>query len=181
MIEQVPAITPGFESITHFKGQWYVVHTRSRFEKALAKDLLDLGICYYLPQRLKVYISSGKKRQSMLPIFTSYVFFCSEKTEDKQKVFKTNRAASILKVANQDRFVDELASIEKVLGNDIALEMVEKIPKGKLCRVTTGSLSGIEGIVVECNSQKAKIFLEVNVLGKGALMEISSSMVEIVR
>ncbi|GAI08450.1 unnamed protein product, partial [marine sediment metagenome] len=39
--ENPPIIWPQVESIRDFSGQWWVVHTRSRNEKALAHDLMS--------------------------------------------------------------------------------------------------------------------------------------------
>jgi len=179
MTDDALMITPGYESIKQFEGQWYVVHTRSRFEKALACDLLRLGINYYLPMRLKTYISSGKKRRSMLPLFTSYLFYCSQDVEDKSKVFQTGRAVSIMDVVERERFVKELSAIEAAITNNSSLEAFENIPIGRRCRVISGALLGTEGVAIECRPDKARVVLEVSVLGKGVVMEIDRSMLEV--
>ncbi len=178
MTDEAPMITPGYESIKQFEGQWYVVHTRSRFEKALAADLLRLGINYYLPMKLKTYVSSGKKRRSMLPLFTSYMFYCSQDIEDKTKVYQSGRAVSIMEVVEREKFIKELAAIEAAILNNSTLETFDSIPVGQRCRVTSGALLGTEGVAIECKPGKARVVLEVSVLGKGVVMEIDRSMLE---
>ncbi len=178
MIDDVLPITPGYESITQFDGQWYVVHTRSRFEKALAADLLRLGICYYLPMRLKSYVSSGKKRRSLLPLFTSYLFCCSPDKEAKTRLYQSGRVVSVIEVIDRNRFVKELAAIEAALADNHSLETYDSIPIGQRCRVISGALLGTEGVAIECKPGKARVVLEVTVLGKGVVMEIDRSMLE---
>ena len=173
-----PMITPGFDSIAEFEGDWYVAHTKSRFEKSFAEDLRKMGVNYFLPMREKVYVSSGKKRKSVLPLFTSYVFFCSEDPEIKTKVFRTNRIASVMDVVERERFVSELSAIEAAIKNDMTLSTVESLPVGQSCRVVSGVMLGTEGVVVEHLQNKAKVVLEVSVLGKGVEMELDSSMIE---
>lgn len=181
MRQDPPAITPGFDSINNIVGRWYVVHTRSRFEKALAKDLISLNISYYLPMKLKTYVSSGKKRRFMLPVFTSYIFVCLQNPDtDKEKIYRTNRATAVMNVADQERFIAELNAIETALDHNICLDLLDSLPKGSKCRVITGALLGIEGVVIESIAGKSKIALEVYVLGKSVVMEIDSSMVELI-
>lgn len=181
MEPEIPSITPGYESIREFNGRWAVAHTRSRFEKALAGDLLRLGINYYLPLRLKTYVSSGKKRRSMLPIFTSYLFYCLENSEDKAKIFKTGRVTSVMEIVDQDKFINELSAIQTALQADMNFDVYDKIPVGQKCRVACGALLGTEGTVIECRPNKSKVVMEVSVLGKGVAMEIDSSMLEVIR
>ena len=47
--ENPPAVWPEVESISEFTGRWWVVHTKSRNEKALAHDLMGRKISYFLP------------------------------------------------------------------------------------------------------------------------------------
>jgi len=51
-----PAIlTPEVQSVTELSGTWWVAHTKARFEKAFAWDMLSHGIGYFLPMRVKMY------------------------------------------------------------------------------------------------------------------------------
>lgn len=178
MTKDVSEITPGYESIREFEGNWYVAHTKSRFEKAFVKDLYNLGMKYYLPMKEKIYVSSGKKRRSLLPLFTSYVFFCSPDPEARAKAFKTNRIASLMDVVETEKFISELAVIETALRNDINVSLIDFLPAGQACRVISGAMLGTEGVVIGCVTNKSRIVIEVSVLGKCVEMELDSSMLE---
>ena len=52
--ENPPILWPPDGSITDFTGTWWVVHTKSRNEKALAHDLIRRNIDYFLPMTWKV-------------------------------------------------------------------------------------------------------------------------------
>ena len=52
--ENPPLIWPQAESIRQFPGQWWVAHTKSRNEKALAHDLMAKNVSYFLPMTWKV-------------------------------------------------------------------------------------------------------------------------------
>ncbi len=178
MKHEPPIITPGYETIRSFEGNWYVAHTKARFEKALVFDLLRLGVNYFLPLKKKTYVSSGKKRKSLLPLFTSYIFLCSSDTEIKTKLFETKKIASLITVTDREKFVSELAAVEAAINSDINLVLADTIPEGKPCRVVSGAMLGTEGTVLGYKKDKARVLIEVSVLGKGVEMEVDTGMIE---
>ncbi len=48
-----PIVYPEGASVADLPGQWWVAHTKARFEKAFAWDLLGRGIPYFLPMMLR--------------------------------------------------------------------------------------------------------------------------------
>ncbi|MDO5577630.1 MAG: hypothetical protein Q4F84_11195, partial [Fibrobacter sp.] len=100
--------------IDQAQGRWWLVKTKSRQEKQLAFDFLDMGIEYYLPMYTKtcsVLSKPGckcKKRSYTLPLFSGYMAFAQD---SPHSIYKTGRAAQIIEVKNQQRFVKELSLI----------------------------------------------------------------------
>ena len=66
--ENPPIIWPEDIPLDDFAGRWWVAHTKSRNEKALAHDLISREVCYFLPMSVKVRHSRGRKVKSLLPI-----------------------------------------------------------------------------------------------------------------
>jgi hypothetical protein len=73
--ENPPIIWPADLSVKDFQGIWWVAHTKSRNEKALAWQMQKRNISYFLPLTEKVYKKSRRVFRSMLPLFSGYVFF----------------------------------------------------------------------------------------------------------
>src|SRR5437762_855646 len=92
-----PMFPPGVQNVCALEGDWWVVHTKSRFEKALAFDLLDRDISYYLPMVQRTTMSGGRKRRLMMPLFPSYLFLCGS-DQDRYTTMTTNRACQIIPV-----------------------------------------------------------------------------------
>ena len=67
--ENPPIIWPEEKSISDFTGIWWVTHTKSRNEKALAQDLIRKDINYFLPMSWKVRRRRGRKIRTLLPLF----------------------------------------------------------------------------------------------------------------
>lgn len=177
-LSENPAIlTPEVESLTELGGTWWVAHTKARFEKAFAWDMISYGIGYFLPMREKVIFSGGRKRRVMIPLFTSYVFFCGTE-KDRYTALTTNRLCQTIEVFDQEDMISELAAIEKALLSKADLDIYPHLPIGSRCRIISGPMMGTEGVVIERKNAKARMVLEVTILGQGAVMEIDADILE---
>ncbi len=176
--ENPPIVWPAGSSIKNFQGIWWVAHTKSRNEKALAWQMQKKNISYFLPLTEKVFRKSRRVFRSMLPLFGGYVFFCGDEN-NRLEVLKTNRVASLLEVKNQQHLITELLPIEKALTSGINLEPYAYIKTGHLCKVIAGPLLGTEGLVVS-DQNKTRLILQVDILGKATCLEIDSALLEIV-
>ena len=52
---------------------WWVLYTKARQEKSLARDLVSQQIPFYLPLVKKTVMLRGRKSDSFLPLFSGYV------------------------------------------------------------------------------------------------------------
>jgi transcriptional antiterminator RfaH len=177
--ENPPIIWPADSSIKNFQGIWWVAHTKSRNEKALAWQMQKRNISYFLPLTEKVYRKSRRVFRSMLPLFSGYVFFCGSEG-DRLEVLKTNRVASLLEVKNQLHLITELLPIEKALTSGINLAPYTYIKAGQRCKVIAGPLMGTEGLVAS-DQNKTRLVLQVDILGKATCLEIDSTLLETIQ
>jgi transcriptional antiterminator RfaH len=170
-------LSPNVESLTELHGTWWIAYTRPRFEKAFAHDLCSLGIGYFLPMYEKTIFSGGRNRRLMSPLFTSYVFFCGSE-QDRYKAMRTNRLCYTMDVVCQKELVEELAGIESALLSKAVIDRYQGLPAGSRCRVISGPMRGIEGVIVERKCAKARMVIEVTILTQGALVEIDAELLE---
>lgn len=176
MNENPPLVWPQAESIRQFNGLWWVAHTKSRNEKALAQDLMAKNISYFLPMTLRVHRHSHRTIKAMLPLFTGYLFFCGNENE-RVELLKTNRVANLLEVKNQESLIHELVRFEQALRAGAPLTPHKYLQQGQWCRVIAGPLLGLEGIVVQTKGD-TRLVLQINLLGQAASVEIDVVMVE---
>lgn len=173
-----PIIWPEVESIRNFAGQWWVAHTKSRNEKALAHDLITRQISYFLPMTLKVRRKSRRTIKSLLPLFGGYLFFCGDENQ-RTELLRTDRVANLIEVVDQKKLLGELVQIEKVLQTGEPLVPHRYIKIGQKCRVIAGPLMGLLGIVVTTKNA-TRLVLQVDMLGQAASVEIDIDMIELV-
>lgn len=176
--ENPPIIWPETESIRDFEGQWWVAHTKSRNEKALAHDLIRRNICYFLPMSWKVRRKSRRKIKSLLPLFSGYLFFCGD-DDDRSELWRTDRVANLIEVKDQEKLLKELVQIEQALRAGAPLVPHNYIKKGQKCRVVAGPLLGLQGVVVKTRGE-TRLVLQVDMLGQAASVEIDIDMIEVV-
>jgi len=174
--ENPPIIWPEDKSVEQFEGVWWVAHTKSRNEKALAWQLARRDVSYFLPMSWKVSRKKQRTFRALLPVFPGYLFFCGSEN-DRLEVLKTNRVASLIPVHDQARLVSELTPIERVLRAGQILLPHDYLKAGQRCRVIAGPLMGAEGIV-ECSPKGSRLVLQVDMLGQAASVEIDLDMVE---
>lgn len=176
-IHENPPITfPDQVSIESFAGHWWVAHTKSRNEKALAQDLIARKIHYFLPMTLSVTRRTRRTVKSLLPLFTGYMFFCGN-DDNRVEVLQTNRVANIIEVPDQLSFLTELTQIEKALRAGVPISPHPYLKKGQWCRVIAGPLMGSEGIVQEVKNN-LRLILQINLLGQAASVEIDVDLIE---
>jgi len=174
--ENPPIIWPEAQSISDFTGLWWVAHTKSRNEKALAHDLVAKNISYFLPMTWKVQRRSHRTFRSLLPLFSGYLFFCGRETE-RVELLRTNRVAGVIEVKNQDKLLDELVQFERALRAGAPLTPYKYIKAGQRCRVIAGPLLGLEGIVIQIKNV-ARLLLQIDMLGQAASVEIDIDLIE---
>ena len=172
-----PIIWPEGKELVEFEGTWWVAHTKSRNEKALAWQMQKRGISYFLPMGEKVSRSRGRTIRSVLPLFTGYVFFCGSE-EERIKVLQTNRVAHLISVTDQKRLIDDLVPIARVLAEGEKLVPHNFVKEGQKCRVIAGALMGSEGIAVKVD-QQTRLVLQVDILGQATSVEVASDMIEL--
>lgn len=176
--ENPPTAWPQGTQISNFAGTWWVAHTKSRNEKALAWQMQNKDISYFLPMTKNVYRRKGRTFRSLLPLFTGYVFFCGDEN-DRVEVLRTNRVANIIGVQDQPTLVAELTPIQLALDEGEQLLPHKYIRAGQGCRVIAGPLAGTEGIVVRTR-EHTRLVLQVDMLGQATSVEIAMDMIELI-
>ncbi len=174
--ENPPIVWPEAESVRDFPGQWWVAHTKSRNEKALAQDLIRKKVSYFLPMSWRVRRIRNRTIRSLLPLFSGYVFFCSEESE-RIELWRTNRVASIIKVEDQQRFLSELLQIEQALQSGVPLAPHKYIKIGQRYRIIAGPLADLQGIVVRTKNT-IRLVLQIDMLGQATSVEVDTDMIE---
>ena len=157
-------------------GEWMVLWTKPRQEKAVGRFLRAQETFFYLPLIERVSFARGRKFVSMVPLFPGYVFMAGE-LENAYSAISTKRVCQILQVPDQSQFVQEIEQVRRALACGGSFELYPFAVVGRRCRVVRGPFEGIEGVITE-RLGPARLVLQVAILGQGAALEIDTDLLE---
>ena len=128
---------------------WWAIYTRSRCEKAVARELLANEIPFYLPLIPKQQFIRGRRLQSYLPLFSGYLFLYGT-NEQRVRALSVNRhrISTVMDVVDQSQLSRDLRDVRELIAADAPLTVESRLESGDRVRITKGSLQGLEGTVI---------------------------------
>jgi transcription antitermination factor NusG len=159
------------------EGLWRCLHTKPRQEKAVARELREQGVVYYLPQVVKESRTPhGRRLQSVAPLFAGYVFLYGD-LHDRLAALRSHRLVNVLEVADQQDLVRDLRQIHTMISSGLAVSAEPMVPVGAKVRIATGPLTGIVGTVIR-RGKRDQFVAVVQFLGRGATVDLQDWQVE---
>src|SRR4051812_6657620 len=87
--------------------QWWVLRTKPKQEKAVAREHFCRSLSYFLPTTKRLRVGKRGEQASFLPLFPGYVFsYVTD--EERFELNRTGRLASFVAVPDQARLWREL-------------------------------------------------------------------------
>jgi len=174
-----PYLFPGdlFENPTHTTDgneRWWVLHTRPRAEKALARQFLARSLPFFLPLYHQQWRSRGRLQRSYLPLFPGYIFLRGN-DEVRVAALTTNLIANVLPVPDQGRLAADLTHVNHLIASGSVLTPEDHLEPGTPVRITAGSFAGLDGKIIR-RGKNLHFFIEVQLLQRGVSVEIESWM-----
>jgi transcription antitermination factor NusG len=145
---------------------WWVLHTRPRQEKSLARELYASEVPFFLPLTPRQTRVRNRVMTAHLPLFTSYLFLCADQ-EERIAALASSRVVGSIRVADQQQLVRDLAQIRRLiqLGAPVAAE--NRMVPGAIVEIQCGPLAGLRGKIVQEATQK-RFIVEVDFIQRGA-------------
>lgn len=156
--------------------RWWVLYTKARQEKAVARDMLRAEVPFYLPLVKRRILCGGRRLVTHRPLFPGYLFlFGSE--EERIRALATNRVVHTLGVPDPARLRHELRQLRLLVASDAPLTVESRLAPGARVRVRGGPLMGIEGTVLR-RRHETRLLVAVDFLQQGASVEIEDFLLE---
>jgi transcriptional antiterminator RfaH len=154
---------------------WWVLHTRPRSEKALARKILGQELSYFLPLYKREWRSRGRLLCSHMPLFASYLFLRGN-GDARRRALETNLVANCLPVAAQEQLCADLFRVYQLMTSGAPLTPEERMPPGTRVEIIDGPLAGLEGIILRAGTRK-RFYVEVKFLQRGVSAEVEGWMI----
>lgn len=161
------------------KKNWYVLQTRSRFEKKCHDLLSASGISVFLPLQTVSKTWSDRIKKVEVPLFPGYLFVQYDEA-DRYKILNTNGVSRFVSFGGKYATLhpSQMKAIEQALKAESTIEVVDiDLAPGQEVLVTSGPFKGHYARLVHHNG-KGKLLLAVESIGKGVLLEIGRTRVE---
>jgi transcription antitermination factor NusG len=153
---------------------WWVLHTKPRAEKSLARKLLRQTTPFFLPVCKRQWRNRGRLHSSHLPLFPGYLFLQGDQ-HAVYRTLETNLVVRILPVKDQEQLHADLARVYTLITTGAPLTPEDRLQPGTPVEIVSGPLTGLEGKVLRKGKQ-LKFFVEVQLLQRGVSVEIESWM-----
>jgi transcriptional antiterminator RfaH len=145
---------------------WWVLHTRPRQEKSLARQLHQWHIPFYLPLTKHRWRLRGRTMCSHVPLFAGYVFLWAD-PQERLASLVPGRVVRPLEVVDQDRLAADLRQIRLLILSDLPIAPEDRLVPGNFVEIRNGPLAGLRGKIVEFASRR-RFVVQVDFIKRGA-------------
>ncbi|MCI0641908.1 MAG: hypothetical protein L0Y72_30575 [Gemmataceae bacterium] len=156
--------------------RWWVLHTRPRAEKSLARRLLTHGNGFFLPLHQRRWLNKARKFESHVPLFPGYVFLHG--TQDARlAALATNLVVNVLTVTDQSCLHEDLSRVHHLMVSGAPLTPEQTLMPGAPVEIVAGPFAGLHGKFLR-RAGACRLFIEVSFLQCGVSVEIEPWMMQ---
>ena len=169
--------------------KWYVIHTYSGYEEAVAKNLRQriesLGMedkifNVIVPKEKKIKIKNGKRQIIEEKVYPGYVLVEMIVTDDSWYVVRnTPNVTGFVGAGTTPVPVskDEIENLKKRMEVKEPQYKIE-VKIGDLIKITDGPFKDFEGKVSETDEERGKVKVLVNLFGRDTPVELDSLQIK---
>ncbi len=162
-------------------GYWFAVETRPRFEKKVAAQIENKGFKAFLPLLTENHTWTDRNKSITLPLFRGYAFVHTDRSQHAYQAIL--RTAGLIRFVSFGGVVAEVAQkqiddLELLLRQKGPLSLHAFLNVGQRVRIRSGSLKGLEGILVK--NEKEKLVVSIQSIQRSLAIEIQGYDLETV-
>jgi transcription termination/antitermination protein NusG len=158
--------------------QWHALYTRHQHEKPVARILSSKGHEVFLPLYAATRQWRDRTKQLRLPLFPCYVFIRGGLDRQLQ-ILSTPGVFTVVGWAGHPATIPDcqIESVRQLVESSIHVEPHPYLMCGDRVRIRSGTLQGLEGILVRKKSL-FRLIISLEILGRSAAVEIDTSRLE---
>ncbi|HTU89271.1 MAG TPA: transcription termination/antitermination NusG family protein [Gemmataceae bacterium] len=157
--------------------EWWVLHTRPRAEKSLARHFVARNLSFFLPLYQHQWRNRGRLFRAHMPLFPSYIFLRGD-AETRRSALETNQVVRAIPVADTAQLCGDLVRVYRMMQAGMLLAPEDQLQPGAAVEIIAGPLAGLEGKIIQRGKQM-RFFVEVRLLQRGVSVEIEGWMIRL--
>lgn len=166
------AIPEGAMALNSEPAQWFALVVKPRFDKAVARALDLKGYETLVPLYKKYHKYGNRSREFELPLFPGYVC-CRFDVRNRLSILTTPGVVRVLGDGSAPTALSdqEISSVQKAIRAHVPVQPFPFLTAGQRVRINSGSLAGLEGIVLGPKPQ-LRLVISITLLQRSLLLEI---------
>ena len=167
--------TENAEVLSNSKLAWYALQVRSRKESYVASQIQGRGFELLLPTYKSIRQWSDRKKELEQPLFPGYLF-CRFDFQDRRPLITI---PGVLQIVGNGRMAipvsdDEISALRLAVASDMPKQPWPYLEVGQRVRVNYGTLTGLEGILVNVKGNQ-RVVLSVTLLQRSVALEVDTA------
>jgi transcription termination/antitermination protein NusG len=161
---------------------WYAVQTRARHERVVMQRFQDKGLTAFLPVVTEKRRWSDRWKEVELPLFSCYVFVKIMATnEDRLRVLCTDSVFDFVGASRQGTAIpdEQIEAVQTIVNERMNWETYPFLKIGQRVRIRSGSLTGVEGILVSRNGKRS-VVVSVDAIQRSLAVRVEGYEIEAV-
>lgn len=159
---------------------WYALQTKARHEKVVQERLRKRGIETYLPTVMEIHHWSDRKKRVEVPLFSCYVFARLAPTAmDRLRILCMEGVFRFVGQGNAGLSIPEeqIAAVRALLDSRVPCSPYPFFNVGQRVRICSGSLEGVEGILVSQNGDET-VVISVDAIQRSIAVKVEGYELE---
>jgi transcription antitermination factor NusG len=157
--------------------RWFAIQVSSRKECTVATDLQSRGYECFLPKYTSVRRWSDRVKELEQPLFPGYLF-SRFNPDNRRALIVTPGVIQVLGIGGQPTPLDDLevSALQLAIASGLPRQPWPYLAAGVRVRVKHGSLSGLEGILVNFKGEH-RVVISVMLLQRAVALEVDVSWI----
>ena len=154
---------------------WYAAYVCVRHEKAVARQLADRDMDFFLPMYRTLHRWKDRNKQLDLALFPGYIFVRIE-LRDRLRVLQIPSVVSLVGCGGQPAPIpdNEIDVLRHGLASKVSVEPHPYLKVGRRVRIQAGPFAGAEGILVRVK-ESCRVVMSIDLLMRSVAVEVDEA------
>ena len=157
---------------------WYAIYTKHQHERVASDSLEKRGFEVLVPLYRVSRRWKDRTKTILLPLFPCYSFVRTDLVR-KTDILRTPGVFWIVEIGGRACSIpdSDIEMVRRIIKTSAKAEPHPFLKRGDIVRVRSGSLAGLEGVLVRVKNQ-SRVVVSIDALRKAVAVEVEFSMLE---